>query len=209
MEASEWVSLREAASILGVHPSTVRSWADEGSLPSQRTPGGHRRFRRSDLERWMNRENASAAPVTSEIQLMIQNAMGRARMEISEGQLQGLSWYNHMAPEARVVHGALSRRLLDLLTRYLSQPDDHTALLQEARALGGEYAQVCRQTALSLPDAVEAFLFFRDMMLASVVQLAEMFRLHTPADWGGRMREVNRLTDELLLGLIEAYTVSG
>ena len=40
----EWVSLRQAAELLGVHPATVRSWADKGELPSRRTPGGHRRF---------------------------------------------------------------------------------------------------------------------------------------------------------------------
>ena len=46
---SEWVSLRQAADLLGVHPATVRNWADKGDLPSRRTPGGHRRFRKADL----------------------------------------------------------------------------------------------------------------------------------------------------------------
>ena len=49
MSESEWVSLRQAAQMLGVHPATVRAWADKGELPSRRTPGGHRRFRRADL----------------------------------------------------------------------------------------------------------------------------------------------------------------
>src|SRR4051794_2998670 len=40
--AKAWVGLSEAAKILGAHPATVRSWADRGELPSQRTPGGHR-----------------------------------------------------------------------------------------------------------------------------------------------------------------------
>lgn len=39
-ETTTWVSLSEAAKILGVHPATVRNWADQGHLPSQRTPGG-------------------------------------------------------------------------------------------------------------------------------------------------------------------------
>jgi excisionase family DNA binding protein len=46
----EWFSLSQAAKQLGVHPSTVRAWADHGYIPSQRTQGGHRRFRRYDIE---------------------------------------------------------------------------------------------------------------------------------------------------------------
>lgn len=43
-DSSEWVSLRQAADMLGVHPATVRNWADKGDIMSRRTPGGHRRF---------------------------------------------------------------------------------------------------------------------------------------------------------------------
>jgi excisionase family DNA binding protein len=33
-----------------VHPNTVRLWAKMGRLPAIKTIGGHRRFRRSDVE---------------------------------------------------------------------------------------------------------------------------------------------------------------
>src|SRR5574341_214034 len=70
MMESEWVSLGEAAAILGIHPTTVRHWADSGDLPSQRTPGGHRRFRRYDLEQWANlRHNADRDLAPAEVQL--------------------------------------------------------------------------------------------------------------------------------------------
>lgn len=41
--------LAEAAGILGVRPETLRRWADSGKVPSVRTPGGERRFRREDI----------------------------------------------------------------------------------------------------------------------------------------------------------------
>lgn len=44
------LSAAEAGYILGVHPSTVNRAADAGELPCRRTPGGHRRFRRTDVE---------------------------------------------------------------------------------------------------------------------------------------------------------------
>ena len=58
-EPSEWVSLGEAAQIIGVHPATIRNWAEQGELPFRRTPGGHRRFRRADLQQSLNRPRAA------------------------------------------------------------------------------------------------------------------------------------------------------
>lgn len=40
----------EVAGILGVDPKTIRVWADTGRLHCWRTPGGHRRFRRADVD---------------------------------------------------------------------------------------------------------------------------------------------------------------
>ena len=48
----EWLSLSDAAKLLGVHPSTVRLWSDKGVLPTHRTSGGHRRYRRNEVLLW-------------------------------------------------------------------------------------------------------------------------------------------------------------
>lgn len=40
----------EAAARLGVSVATLKRWAQSGLLPSERTEGGHRRFRREDVE---------------------------------------------------------------------------------------------------------------------------------------------------------------
>ena len=42
---------RKAAELLGVTPRTVQLWADSGILQSWKTPGGHRRFSVSAIER--------------------------------------------------------------------------------------------------------------------------------------------------------------
>jgi excisionase family DNA binding protein len=203
VEENEWLSLGEAASILGVHPSTVRHWADSGDLPSQRTPGGHRRFRRRDLQQWATLRGRDAAP--REAQLMMQSALGRARLEISDGQLKGQVWYDELDDSARQAHRRMGRRLLELLTGYLARPEDDEDVLAQVRELGTEYAQVSREQGLSLADSVRAFLFFRDLLIQSVIQLAEMLSLRTPLDWGDRLQQVNMITDELLLSLIEEY----
>lgn len=202
-EENEWLSLGDAASILGVHPSTVRHWADSGELPTQRTPGGHRRFRRSDLQQWASLRERDAAP--SEAQLMMQTALGRARMEIGDGQLAGHAWYDGLSEEARTMHRRLGRRLLELLTRYLADDEDDGALLAEVREMGTEYARISSAHDLPLVDSVRAFLYFRDLLIGSVIQLAEILSLRTPLDWGDRIRQVNLITDEMLLALIEEH----
>jgi excisionase family DNA binding protein len=51
--APDWLTLGQAAVYLGVAQSTVRKWADAGRLTAFYTPGGHRRFRRGDLEAFL------------------------------------------------------------------------------------------------------------------------------------------------------------
>jgi len=203
-EHNEWVSLGEAAEILGVHPTTVRHWADSGELPSQRTPGGHRRFRRTDLSMWSTHRDREIAP--TEARLLMQSALGRARMEIAEGQLAAMMpWYNQLSEAERKAHGALGRRILELLTRHLSDAEADGGFLDEVEEVGSEYAELSHSQGISLSSTVEIFLFFRDVLTDSVIQLAEMLSLRTASDWGERLRQINFVTGLLLIKLIEAY----
>ena len=43
-------SISEAAEYLGVSPLTLRNWERQVKVRAFRTPGGHRRFRKSDLD---------------------------------------------------------------------------------------------------------------------------------------------------------------
>ena len=57
------LSVSAAARMLGVSPSSLRSWAAAGRVPHVRTPGGHRRFPREELVRWLtDRGGAPPAP---------------------------------------------------------------------------------------------------------------------------------------------------
>lgn len=52
----ELLTPQRAAALLGVTPDTIRKWANEDVLPSQRVrPGSHRRFKRSDVEALIER----------------------------------------------------------------------------------------------------------------------------------------------------------
>ena len=51
----DWMTLGQAARFLGVAQSTIRKWSDQGRVPAFYTPGGHRRYRRGDLENFLAR----------------------------------------------------------------------------------------------------------------------------------------------------------
>jgi excisionase family DNA binding protein len=51
----DWLTLGQAAKFLGVAQSTIRKWSDQGRVPAFYTPGGHRRYRRADLEAFLER----------------------------------------------------------------------------------------------------------------------------------------------------------
>ena len=52
---TEWLTLGQAAKYLGVAQSTIRKWSDLGRVPAFYTPGGHRRYRRGDLDAFLQR----------------------------------------------------------------------------------------------------------------------------------------------------------
>jgi excisionase family DNA binding protein len=51
----DWLTLGQAAKYLGMAQSTIRKWSDQKRLPAFYTPGGHRRYRRSDLDQFLER----------------------------------------------------------------------------------------------------------------------------------------------------------
>jgi excisionase family DNA binding protein len=50
----------EVASLFRVDPKTVTRWAAAGRISSIRTPGGHRRFRESEVRALLRGEMSSA-----------------------------------------------------------------------------------------------------------------------------------------------------
>ena len=56
---SPMLTVREVASLLGIHVNTVRRWSDEGRLKAFRiTRRGDRRFKRSEISRFLADMNA-------------------------------------------------------------------------------------------------------------------------------------------------------
>ena len=58
--ADQYLTSTRVAEILGVTASTVKRWADEGSMACERTAGGHRRFLASEVARFRQHESATS-----------------------------------------------------------------------------------------------------------------------------------------------------
>ena len=203
----EWLSLSEAAELLGMHPATVRLWADRNELPSRRTNGGHRRFRRADIDARLRQDKERRSRPTA--QLLVQSVLGRVRFALTDGTLKTLSWYEQFDDSALEAYRSLGRRVLELLLRALDDgtPDDE--LRAEAVLLGVEYGSVTRDSQVPVADAVRAFLYFRSLVDESVIQLAEIqgVRDHSDIPWAESLYHIQTLTNEILPALIEAAQV--
>ena len=199
----DWLSLREAAELLGMHPATVRLWADRNELPTRRTSGGHRRFRRSDIEAHLRQE--SEPKPNAAAQLLIQSVLGRVRLTFTEGTLNSLPWYQRFDDKAREAYRLLGRRVLGLLLRAMSEGTDQDKLRREAVQLGREYGSITYTAHVSVADTVRAFLYFRTLLDEAVLQLAEV-RGSREQDipWIESLYQIQTITNEILPALIEA-----
>jgi excisionase family DNA binding protein len=211
--SGEWLNLSEAAELLGVHPSTVRQWADRGELPAQRTAGGHRRFRRDDVEgsamaratgRVAARMTVQERSYHAGMHLIIQNMAGRARLELVEGALQGEAWYHYLDEPARQELGQIGHRLLNLMQRYLAADEPVEPLLAEAREIGRQYHRLGRDKGLSLVDITRAYLHFREFLAETIYDMALTAGAQNFTDWAELRRRLIQPANEVLLALIEA-----
>jgi len=189
----QWLSLQEASTRLDVHPTTLRHWADRGQVRVYRTPGGHRRFSEEDVSALLKDNSARG------LDLLVDAAVGRARMETSHGQLDGEPWYERLDEEARVKHRELGRDLLQELRRHLD--DAATAPPKEAAELGRRYAAMAHEANLSIAEAMRAFHFFQEMVAGSVRRLSGFSG--QPADLD---RRVDLFVNEVLIAMVESYT---
>lgn len=199
----EWLSLSDAAEVLGVHPSTVRLWSDKGMLPVHKTQGGHRRYKRSEISLWAGSSQKSRV---IEPENMMQEVVRNVRMQISEGSLQAESWYQKLDEDARAQYRQSARSLFHGLMNYVSANGEDAA--SEAYAIGYEYASRARRYNLTYVDAAKAFLFFRDTLIESIIKVYDDAKV--PASQATQMySKIHTFTDDILISLLQTYESLG
>lgn len=196
----DWLSLSAAAELLGVHPSTVRLWSDKGLLPVHRTKGGHRRYKRSEVTLWAqtSREVRTVQPED-----MMQSAIRNVRIQVTEGRLEAESWYQKLDEDARMQYRQSSRSLFQGLMNYLASTNEDAA--SEAFAVGYEYASRARRYNLSYVDATRAFMFFRSVLIESVMKVYSEANVPSGKAWEEMLGKMHTFTDQILISLLDTY----
>ena len=200
-EGSEWVSLRHAAEILGVHPATVRNWADSGKLPYRRTAGKHRRFNVAELRDYVRTQD-DIEPV--ELQIIMQNALGQTRMQVGTERLESAPWYAAMSDDSKQHFREQGRRVLEAIRSFVAAgaPDEGLA---SAINLGKDYARHLVADGLTLPQAMRGFYYFSDFVLNSILTWSELRQPSSSSEWSTLLRQVNTFMHAMQLSIVEYY----
>jgi excisionase family DNA binding protein len=196
----EWLTLREASAILGVHFTTLRSWADQGDIRVFRTPGGHRRFSKADLRRFLE-ERASHTKL-ADADLLVEAALGRVRQQMAKIPIEHSAWRQESDESVRQMNQERGRRLFALAVNFIIKPSQRAEILIDGRVLGHEYGQYAVRKGIGLAETGRAVQFFRR-------QLLDVVRRDDTLDAEDmHIRQLlDQFLDEILYAVLEGYGV--
>ncbi len=204
-----WMSLSAAAQYVGVHPSTLREWAEHGLLPHLRTPGGHRRFTEIALQDFIaarSQAGVTLAPLAPHVS----GIESRALAAIHGQPLAQTTWHAAYDPQEINQKREQGRRLLGLALHFVSRQSSREAVLAEAEEIGREYGRDAVSRHISLSETVRAFFFFRDSLLRATGPVADGGRLFTnvehPDDEAARLnRDLQVFLDAVLYAMLDTF----
>lgn len=199
--ATRWITLGQACKLLGVNESTLRRWADAGHVRSFRTPGGHRRFSEEDLRSLVAGQGVSTREPYTSISNM---ALARIRRRLQRGRSQAAPWYSGLGEDDKDRLRPLGRRLVALVSEYLSKGAKRSRLAEEAREIGHEYGRELARDGMRMRDFLEAFTFFRKSLDETAMEVAQKGDLSSEEAvevW----ELLSNLADQVLLAIAEAF----
>jgi excisionase family DNA binding protein len=198
------MGLGEAARLLGVSPTTLRRWADDGVVRSFVTPGGHRRFLRSSLESMIPHDRGGRLPLQQLGETPERMARAYRRSTVTEGP--DAAWIRAMESTERDPLRERGRGLSTALLAYLDAADDaeRKARLDEASAVAAEYGRVARLHGATVHDTVATFLRFARPFVGEIATFARRRNLDTK-EATSLLESTLAALDALLLVTIEAH----
>lgn len=202
----DWLSIRDASRLLGVHIGTVREWADAGLFPSYRTPGGHRRFTSYDLRSFLQKRQQHSANTAS--YTSTDHALGYIRQELQAHPLSQASWFQsiNLASNShdRARQREFGQSLLRTVVAFVQEPDHRDLLLDEGRRTARAYGRTLAGSGLSAGNAARATIYFRQLILKTVLDVQLGSRINDEED-ARLFQRVSAFLDEILLAILDAY----
>lgn len=202
-QQAKWLTLSQASELLGVHPATLRQWSDEGKVELFRTPGGHRRFARPEIERLLRVLPVRGAGLSA---FLARETMQRTRQDLGAVFMQQ-PWMQGLDTEQRDHWRTAGRQLVGLVSQLTNSAELSDSQRMSAAFLGQSYARLLRQAGLDLTDAVLAFLFFRDSILETIIDLPSTTGLDREATLA-TLRRVANLLNDVLRAMMTSFEAS-
>lgn len=194
--------MRRACEILGVNQSTLRAWTDSGRVPVFLTPGGHRRYREADLRALL--ESGVGAASTEPLSTAL--LATHDRYEQVARQALTSPWFQRFDGPARRQFRLLGVSMLNLLTTHLVAVTsaERADALVRGRELAAEYGEMANRLGLTLAEATEAFLLFRNPVLETVHQWLSGHAA-SARQAGDMLGRVNQFMDQVLIAMTAAH----
>lgn len=198
------LNINEASRILGVSESALRQWTDEGKIKAFITPGGHRRYSRADLTKFMSSHSKmlGVKDLAAELEESIQS-----HREIARKYVTSAPWYHQLSQESQEHFASLGRQLLNSIIKYVTEPSKREETLELARGVGRDTGKMLKNLGLPLTDSVEAFLMHREPVMSAVTRL-----MKRKEAFSGRIVDaiplVTHIMDESLVALVATHTSS-
>lgn len=201
----DWLGLGGTAEYLGVHPVTLRRWADAGQISYMRTAGGHRRFTLADVKRFASeRQQLTVKPGTERV--WADTALVRTQ-EVVKGH-GNAPWMQAYGEHDREQSRLLGRRLMAIILQYITSDAHDEVLLDEARVIGEQYAVGAIAHGLSISSVLEATMTYRDAMFESALLVPEV--THNSSGSNARLlKSINTILNAVQLSVASAYEISG
>jgi len=202
---ADLITSAEAARLAGVGPTAIKRWADSGLLPCVRTAGGHRRFERQAVERFIR--SGAASPDADDWSNWIEalTSDGDAHLlqaRLFEERAQRGAWH--------LVAASLGDLLVELGRRWaagtLSVIEEHvaSAALQRALASVSEIIPVASGAPRCLLASAEGDDHTVGLSLVELCLAEAGWR----AEWAGGRTRAADVVDRLAGGAIAMVALS-
>ena len=195
------VSISEASQMLGVSEASLRQWTDEGKIKAFITPGGHRRYLRAELKKFMGSHPKMLGIRDLALELQETTVLHR---QIAQESLKNAAWLDQLNDEEKGHLANLGRQLLNMIIKYITEPSHREEMIQLIRNVGHDHGEMLAKMDLPLIDSVEAFLLHRNPIMNAATHLMRKREAFT-----GRVVKaiplVAYVMDEAMVALVAAH----
>lgn len=201
MKQADRVNISEASRILDVSEQALRQWTDDGKIKAFITPGGHRRYSRAELKRFIsqNKKTLGIKDLVTDLEHVVPVLHDTATI-----YLRSISWHGQLDPGSQEHLASLGRLLLELIIKSVSEVSGQAETSKNIHKVGADFGRTLAAQGLPLTDAVQTFTRHREPIIQVTTSM-----LKKREGFDRRIIEtipmVNNAMDEALVSLVTAY----